>query len=569
MFGVLVLSAIVITGCAGSFTGPATGVGSIKATVNGSVYSSDDATISYWFKYGPTSSYGSKTPTRSLAVADRDSHPVSEDLSGLGGGTTYHYRLCAKDQNDVTVCANERTFSTAGGASELSVAAPSMYPDFDPDIRDYVIDCTGGPVQVTAQVPTDTDLSIDGSEARNGTFVTNVPLQPNQSFSFSRRTGSAQKAYHVRCLPSTFPDWTFDSYGESAWQWYIVRAGTGSGTYAMIFDGHGVPVWWYRGAGGDAKYLGDGTLAWAAGGLGNDPRYEIRALDGSLLNTIRTVGTELDDHDLQLLPNGNYMVMSYKPRGHLVDLTPYGGPANGAILDAELQEVDPDGNLVWSWNSKSHIGLDETGHWWNDFVLANPTRFGPGHDVVHMNSVEVLSDSVVVSMRHTDAVYKVDRDTGDIVWKLGGTPTPESLAVLGDPLGSDPLGGQHDARILEDGTLTIHENGTNKNRAPRAVRYRIDEDAGTATLLESVSDPDAPLAGCCGSARRSESGSWVAAWGGLGNTQHPISEFDAAGGQTFKLLFPGDFSYRANPVPYGELSPSALRHGMDEQYPRQ
>ena len=139
---------------------------------------------------------------------------------------------------------------------------------------------------------------------------------------------------------------------------------------------------------------------------------------------------------------------------------------------------------------------------------------------------------------------------------------------MDDPLGADPLGGQHDARILGDGTLTVHDNGTNKARAPRAVRHEIDESASTATLLESVSDPDAPAAGCCGSARRSASGSWVVSWGGLGNTEHPVSEFDAGGNQTFKLLFPGDFSYRANPVPFGDLSRADLRNGMDAQHPR-
>jgi hypothetical protein len=114
----------------------------------------------------------------------------------------------------------------------------------------------------------------------------------------------------------------------------------------------------------------------------------------------------------------------------------------------------------------------------------------------------------------------------------------------------------------------VHDNGTNKSRPPRAVRYEIDEAAGSATLLESVSDPDAPSANCCGSARRSPSGSWVASWGGLGNTPHPISEFDGTGSQTFKLLFPGDFSYRANPVEYGQLGRSALRQGMNLRHPR-
>ena len=135
---------------------------------------------------------------------------------------------------------------------------------------------------------------------------------------------------------------------------------------------------------------------------------------------------------------------------------------------------------------------------------------------------------MLISMRHTDGVYKIDRTTGDIVWKLGGTTTPESLTVIDDPLGANPFGGQHDARMLDDGTLTVFDNGMTRNRPPRAVRYQIDESAGTATLLESVSDTDAPNAICCGSARRSDSGSWTVGWGAFPDF-NPVSEFAADG----------------------------------------
>jgi len=174
----------------------------------------------------------------------------------------------------------------------------------------------------------------------------------------------------------------------------------------------------------------------------------------------------------------------------------------------------------------------------------------------------------VVSLRHTDGVYRIDRSTGEIVWKLGGTPTPESLSVVGDPLSPDPFGGQHDARLHEDGTLTVFDNGSLRDRPPRAVRYRIDEGAGTATLLEAVSEPAASRAVCCGSARRSDSGSWVAAWGRGAPAFNPVSEFAPDGAPTFKLNFPDTFSYRAHPVPPGELGRAALREGMDAQHPR-
>lgn len=165
-------------------------------------------------------------------------------------------------------------------------------------------------------------------------------------------------------------------------------------------------------------------------------------------------------------------------------------------------------------------------------------------------------NAFLISLRHTDAVYKIDKASGDVIWKLGGTTTPKSLTVLDDPYGAYPLGGQHDPRVLPDGTVTIHDNGTAiGGRAPRAVRYQIDEQAMTATLLEEVTDPEAPSSFCCGSARRSADGSWLMSWGG----RSLVTEFDAAGNRTFSLGFGGPVSYRATSAPDGLLEIDQLR----------
>ena len=190
------------------------------------------------------------------------------------------------------------------------------------------------------------------------------------------------------------------------------------------------------------------------------------------------------------------------------------------------------------------------------------------YDVFHMNSVGSLGGSrVQVSLRHTDAVYRIDKPTGNIVWKLGGTPRPESLTVNNDPVfaSGSTISGQHDARLLPDGSLTLYDNGTNRNRPPRAVRYAINPYDKTATLLESISDPGASTSLCCGSARRLSGGDWVISWGG----DPLITEQTSSGNRVFALsLDPSVFSYRADPVLPGVVSASALRAGMNAQFPR-
>ncbi len=51
-----------------------------------------------------------------------------------------------------------------------------------------------------------------------------------------------------------------------------------------------------------------------------------------------------------------------------------------------------------------------------------------------MNSVEPDGDGFIVSFRHMIAVYRIDKATGKVTWKLGGTTRAESLTMIGDTL---------------------------------------------------------------------------------------------------------------------------------------
>jgi hypothetical protein len=112
--------------------------------------------------------------------------------------------------------------------------------------------------------------------------------------------------------------------------------------------------------------------------------------------------------------------------------------------------------------------------------------------------------------------------------------------------------------VLPNGDVTFHNNRTDlADHEPRAERFRIDEQAGTAKLVESVTDPQIPEAPCCGSARRLDDKSWIVSWG-----QKPVvGAYDRSGDVIFRLGIVGAFSYRANPVT--AVGTKDLRTGMD------
>lgn len=459
-------------------------------------------------------------------------------------------------------------------AAALTIATePALLPTFDPAVHDYVTRCVPGErLPLTVRASRRSWISIDGGRLRRGSVTTSVAVAEGQSFPvIVFGPGWRRATYHVRCLPLDFPAFASQRTGRTQAQWYVV-APFGSLTgdvppqtsmnYVAIFGTDGAPVWWYRATTPalDAKLLPGGNIGWMQFNETETLRggADVHRLNGAPARHVDTVGGGADHHELQLLRNGNYLLARY-PVLAGVDLTACGGPASGAIYDNELQEIATDGSVVWSWRASDHLSPADVTPRWRD-QCTSPA------DIYHFNSVEPDRGGYVLSLRHLDAVLRIDRRSGAITWRLGGVPRPESLAPIGDPdMAGGGFAGQHDARILPDGTLTVHDNGTRGGRPPRAVRYRLNLPGRTATLMEDVRDSAVTSSPCCGSARRLAGGNWVTAWGG----QPFVTELTPAGAPVFRLTFThGMFTYRANPIEPGRLHAHALRRGMDEMHPR-
>jgi uncharacterized protein YegP (UPF0339 family) len=92
-------------------TGAAVEIGSSSARPTGSVNPQGRRTT-WYFEYGRTTRYGSRTPSTSTGAAFAD-HNVSVSISRLRTAATYHFRLVAR--NDVgTTRGADVTFRTAG-----------------------------------------------------------------------------------------------------------------------------------------------------------------------------------------------------------------------------------------------------------------------------------------------------------------------------------------------------------------------------------------------------------------------------------------------------------------------
>ncbi|HEU5151167.1 MAG TPA: aryl-sulfate sulfotransferase [Iamia sp.] len=450
------------------------------------------------------------------------------------------------------------TFTSCDPLLNAVVTVPGMYPAFQSTVTDYVNRCNPSrPTEVKISAPPGAAVSVAGRRGRGGKYTERINQRYNERFLIVVTYEGKTTSHYVRCLPPGFPTWKVHGTGEAPQSEFYVTTLINAQfrpNWPVIFDSNGVPVWWS--VPGDpflTTPLPNGNLATMriSGGM-----VEQR-LDGSTVRVLDTEGAPSDFHDVLLLPNGNYAMVTAEQRQ--CDLSAWGQPP-ATCIDHEVQELTPAGEVVWRWAVDEHIPITETPPRWRS--TPDPT-FG-AVDPWHFNSIEWTGDGFLLSFRHLDAVYKVDYATRTIDWKLGGTRRPESLRVIGDRFfdrGSS-ISGQHDARLQPDGTITIYDNRSNSSagRQPRMARYRIDEGADTATLVHEVREFVAPESFCCGSTRVLPTGNYVTGWGGT-----PwFTENKPDGTAVFRLE--GSFVYRAIPLAPGEMSRDAIRAGMDAQF---
>src|SRR5699024_914398 len=86
-------------------------------------------------------------------------------------------------------------------------------------------------------------------------------------------------------------------------------------------------------------------------------------------------------------------------------------------LECVIQEIAVDsGAVLLEWRSLEHIGVQES-----YMPRGTSGTQGDPFDYVHLNAVSVAPDgNLIVSCRHTCAVYKIARDGSRILWRLGG-----------------------------------------------------------------------------------------------------------------------------------------------------
>ena len=296
---------------------------------------------------------------------------------------------------------------------------------------------------------------------------------------------------------------------------YVMAAlGNGGNAYVAMFDSTG-NVAWYRTFPGESlaetkqQANGDFTavLSTTHGDAPVIGRAVEIALDGRIVRTFLAPPSSpyIDDHELLLLfRNGAYdgaLMLAYNQRH--VDLSSSGGPADTVLTGHQIIREDATGVQHTVFDAWDHFGNSQNVEPVNGQV-----------DFDHPNSMSLdLDGNYVVSWRDLDAITKIDATTGAIIWTLA-SPLSEltsDFTIVGDPLNG--FSAQHSVRVLGNGDLLLFDNGTRHSTAiSRAVEYKLDTAAHTATMVWQYTHSPPVYTQFTGSVQRLQNGNTFIGW---------------------------------------------------------
>jgi arylsulfate sulfotransferase len=259
--------------------------------------------------------------------------------------------------------------------------------------------------------------------------------------------------------------------------------------YSVILDNTGEVVWYSTLGHRDMSQLPNGNITYKAA-----QNLVEKDLLGNTINSY-SLNPAQTHHDIEITTHGTILSLhkeSFFVEGYPTSYTDPNAPTISTYIeDNPVVELSLDGQLLNKWYLADM--LDPTRLTYSSLVISN---FGTDmYDWAHANAVlhDPSDDSIIVSIRHQDAVIKFSRTTGSLKWILANHDSwpPELQPYLLTPVG-EPFEWQyhqHAPTLTPSGTLLLFDNGNYratpfdgreivkfKENYSRAVEYAIDEE---------------------------------------------------------------------------------------------
>jgi hypothetical protein len=461
---------------------------------------------------------------------------------------------------------SEQDFQPIGFTSTklqtLSISTGSLEPSFSPLTKEYEITSLNAlnEISIVAKAfDQRASVFINGKLATNDHLSTR--LNPDEDIFIEVKLNDSIDSYLIKYLPNYFPKFKVNILQKDSGG-YIYFGQVDSGqpqSYIAMIDGEGSIVYYKKvnsqrvadfkkqtTVGGKVRYsyiqLEQNAFQPGFGFRGTavvmDQDFnEINQIFG--FTTSDGIEESTENHDFLLFEDNHYLISTYAIRKN-VDLTSYGGINSAEVVDFIMQEVK-NGTVLFEWNSKDFPEFLEN----SDDQFKSLYSSGSRIDYFHFNSftIDPKDGNIILSARHMNQVYKINRNTGTIIWRLGGKNDDFNLT-------SDiTFSHQHHVTILNNGNLMLFDNG-NRSNPPRSrvMEFKLDELQLKAIPIWAYEEADR-FSFFMGSAQRLENGNTLIGWGGGDPDKSDISEVTPEGIRVLDLSFvnapTAQYTYRA------------------------
>lgn len=374
-------------------------------------------------------------------------------------------------------------------------------------------------------------------------------------------------------LPTDFPKFTVttldaNAVGDGYIFLNVTETSPGVGYYAMILTNDGTPVWYERTseAAADFKLLSNGllhngesyhTLSWTGGGT---VYHQILDIDHTLRETVSMGNGYLPEaHDIDMLPNGNVLELGYYQSYMDLSGIVTGAWPNALVAGAVIQELDAQRSVIWQWRSWDYYDFKT---YYAPVLNLMASVRNPVVDSFHLNAMSMDTDGNILMSNFMVDVQKINRQTGEVMWRLGGFGNQFSF-VGEDPRQAAAHFSCHGLTRLANGNILLLCNSDQlATRSSKVYEYELDEVNKVATLVWSYTPATPWYSWHAGNAQRLSNGNTFIGWGGgvivpgvggFANHQVPAcTEVTPSGTVVYELMFddPLVTSYRAFRVPY-------------------
>jgi hypothetical protein len=340
------------------------------------------------------------------------------------------------------------------------------------------------------------------------------------SFSYSQITRASYLKNNISQILPSMEVTRINNPSEDYLFLDLTVSGTGN---LLIVDNELTPVF-SRQVNGiifDFKYQPNGELTY---GIGPVSIYGMDSSGNTINEYYAPPGIILDIHELRVMADGTYYVIGEEH--HIIDMSQYvqGGDTAAIVVTNIIIHMDKNDNEIWRWRTIDHYDILDV----DQYVDLTQHQI----DWTHCNSIEIDTDgNIILSTRNFNEVTKIDRTTGEIIWRLGGEKN--QFTFINDTRG---FSRQHCVRRLSNGNLILFDNGVYLvPKYSSVVEYQIDETNLIANLVKRYTRNESVFYRVLGSVQELSNGHILISWGE--NQDPSITEINEEDSIEFEMKF--------------------------------